>query len=94
LDLGVDVPITKIVSETASWKPDIVGLSGILTLAYDPMKLVVEGLKEAGVRDRVKVIIGGGQVDEHVRKYVGADIFANDAMVNVIWAKKWLGGEK
>ena len=92
-DLGVDVPIKSIVEETKNWQPDIVGLSGLLTLAYTPMKEVVDGLKAAGVRDKVKVIIGGGQVDEHVRKYVGADIFATDAMVNVACAKQWLGGK-
>ena len=92
-DLGVDVPARTIVEEVKNWRPDILGLSGLLTLAYDPMKTVVEGLQAAGLRDQVKVIIGGGQTDEHVRKYVGADIFATDAMVNVTYAQKWLGGE-
>ena len=92
-DLGVDVPVQTIVDEVKNWRPDILGLSGLLTLAYDPMKAVVEGLQAAGLRDQVKVIIGGGQTDEHVCKYVGADIFATDAMVNVTYAQKWLGGE-
>ncbi len=91
-DLGVDVPAKTIVEEAGVWQPDIIGLSGLLTLAYDPMKEVVEGLKAAGLRDQIKVIIGGGQTDEHVCKYVGADIFATDAMVNVSYAQKWLGG--
>ncbi|MDR1487753.1 MAG: cobalamin-dependent protein, partial [Deltaproteobacteria bacterium] len=91
-DLGVDVPIATIIEQTVSWKPDILGLSGLLTLAYDPMRLVVEGLQKEGVRDKVKVIVGGGQTDEHVCKYVGADIFATDAMVNVAFAQKVLGG--
>ena len=92
-DLGVDIPAKIIVEEAAGWQPDIIGLSGLLTLAYDPMKEVVEGLKAAGLRDKIKVIIGGGQTDEHVCKYVGADIFATDAMVNVSYAQKWLGGK-
>ena len=92
-DLGVDVPVQSLLEEAKNWQPDIVGLSGLLTLAYTPMKAVVDGLKEAGLRDKVKVIIGGGQTDEHVCKYVGADVFATDAMVNVAWAKKWLGGK-
>jgi 5-methyltetrahydrofolate--homocysteine methyltransferase len=92
-DLGVDVATTKILEEVKAWQPDILGLSGLLTLAYDPMKAVVEGLREAGLRDKVKVIIGGGQTDEHVCKYVGADIFATDAMVNVAFAQKTLGGK-
>ncbi|MDR1044783.1 MAG: cobalamin-dependent protein [Candidatus Adiutrix sp.] len=92
-DLGVDVPTKTIVEEAKNWQPNIVGLSGLLTLAYDPMREVVEGLKAAGLRDKVKVIVGGGQTDEHVCKYVGADIFATDAMVNVTYAQKWLGGK-
>ncbi|MDR2442614.1 MAG: cobalamin-dependent protein [Deltaproteobacteria bacterium] len=92
MDLGVDVATDKIVNEAISWQPDIIGLSGLLTLAYDPMKMVVEGLKKEGLRDKIKVIIGGGQTDEHVRKYVGADIFATDAMVNVTFAQQVLGG--
>jgi 5-methyltetrahydrofolate--homocysteine methyltransferase len=92
-DLGVDVPTDKIIAEVKAWKPDILGLSGLLTLAYDPMRLVVEGLRKEGLRDSVKVIIGGGQTDEHVLKYVGADIFATDAMVNVSYAQKILGGQ-
>lgn len=92
-DLGVDVPARKIIDEAKAWGPDIVGLSGLLTLAYDPMKETVDGLKAAGLRDKIKVIIGGGQTDEHVCKYVGADIFATDAMINVTYAQKWLGGK-
>ena len=92
-DLGVDVATDTIIAETKSWRPDILGLSGLLTLAYDPMRMVVEGLRKEGLRDGVKVIIGGGQTDEHVRKYVGADIFATDAMVNVSFAQKMLGGK-
>lgn len=82
-NLGEDVPAAKIVEETKAFKPMLVGLSGLLTLAYDPMKAVVEQLKEAGLRDGLKVLLGGGQIDDHVLKYVGADVFANDAMTNV-----------
>lgn len=82
-NLGEDVPAAKIVEEVKSFKPVLVGLSGLLTLAYDPMKAVVDKLKEEGLRDGVKVLLGGGQIDEHVLKFVGADVFANDAMTNV-----------
>jgi 5-methyltetrahydrofolate--homocysteine methyltransferase len=92
-DLGVDIEPSVIVAEAKAWQPDIVGLSGLLTLAYDPMKEVVEGLKAAGLRDKIKVLIGGGQTDEHACAYVGADIFAPDAMVNVTFARKVLGGK-
>jgi 5-methyltetrahydrofolate--homocysteine methyltransferase len=84
-NLGEDVPTAKIIEEVKNWKPKMVGLSGLLTLAYDPMKAVVDGLKAAGLRDSVKVLLGGAQIDEHVLKFVGADVYANDAMVNVTY---------
>ncbi|MDR1050638.1 MAG: cobalamin-dependent protein [Deltaproteobacteria bacterium] len=86
-NLGEDVKTSVIVDEVKSFKPALLGLSGLLTLAYDPMKAVVDGLKEAGIRDQVKVLLGGSQIDEHIVKYVGADVFANDAMTNVSYLK-------
>jgi 5-methyltetrahydrofolate--homocysteine methyltransferase len=89
-DLGVDVPASRIVAEAKEWGADIVGLSGLLTLAFDPMKAVVEKLVSEGLRDKVKVIIGGGQMDEQVRSYVGADAFVTDAVTGVNVCKAWL----
>jgi 5-methyltetrahydrofolate--homocysteine methyltransferase len=82
-NLGEDVKTSKIIEEVKSFGPKLLGLSGLLTLAYDPMKAVVDQLKEAGLRDKVKVLLGGSQIDEHILRYVGADVFANDAMTNV-----------
>lgn len=90
-DLGVDVPPARFVQATKETGATIVGLSGFLTLAYDPMKATVEALKEAGL-DKVKVMIGGGQIDEQVRAYTGADAFGRDAMTAVSLAKQWVGG--
>lgn len=89
-DIGVDVPIDTIVQEAEDSNADVIGLSGLLTLAFDPMKAVVEKLKEKGLRDKVKVIIGGGQMDEQVCQYVGADAFVTDAVVGVNTVKGWL----
>lgn len=89
-DLGVDVPTGRIVDEAKAWGADIVGLSGLLTLAFDPMKAVVDQLAAAGVRDRVKVILGGGQMDGQVRGYVGADAFVTDAVAGIRLCKGWL----
>jgi 5-methyltetrahydrofolate--homocysteine methyltransferase len=89
-DIGVDVPIDTIVQEVEDSNADVIGLSGLLTLAFDPMKAVVEKLKEKGLRDKVKVIIGGGQMDEQVCQYVGADAFVTDAVVGVNTVKGWL----
>jgi 5-methyltetrahydrofolate--homocysteine methyltransferase len=84
-NLGEDVKTSLIVSEVKAFKPKLLGLSGLLTLAYDPMRAVVAGLKEAGLRDQVKVLLGGSQIDDHILKYVGADVYANDAMTNVAY---------
>jgi 5-methyltetrahydrofolate--homocysteine methyltransferase len=82
-NLGEDVKIVEIVEEVKTFQPKLLGLSGLLTLAYDPMKAVVDKLVEAGLRDKVKVLLGGSQIDDHILKYVGADVYANDAMTNV-----------
>ena len=92
-DLGVDVPAQKFVEKIKESGAPIVGLSGFLTLAYDSMKQTVEAIKDAGLRDKVKVMIGGGQITEDVMKYTGADAFGKDAVVGVSLAKKWAGAE-
>jgi len=89
-DLGVDVPAQKFVDKIKETGAPIVGLSGFLTLAFDSMKQTVDAIKAAGLRDKVKVMIGGGQVTEEVRKYTGADAYGKDAMAGVSLAKKWV----
>ncbi len=92
-DLGVDVPAQKFVDKVRESGAPIVGLSGFLTLAYDSMKQTVEAIKAAGLRDKVKVMIGGGQISEEIRKYTGADAYGKDAMTGVLLAKKWVGAK-
>ncbi|MDP2643864.1 MAG: cobalamin-dependent protein [Desulfobacterales bacterium] len=91
-DLGVNVPPGKFVEKIAEVKPQIVGLSGFLTLAFDSMKETVEAIKAAGHRDQVKIMIGGGQMDAQVCKYAGADAYGRDAMAGVMLAKQWTKG--
>jgi len=91
IDLGVDVPKEKFVETIKEANPEIVALSGFLTLAYDSMKDTVEEIKKAGLRDKVKIMIGGGQIDETIREYVGADAYGKDAVEAVSIAKKWVG---
>ena len=88
-DLGVDVPPARFVEAVQQTGARIVGLSGFLTLAYDPMKATVQALKAAGLKD-VKVMIGGGQVDEQIRQYASADAYGRDAMAAVNIAKGWV----
>jgi methanogenic corrinoid protein MtbC1 len=90
-DLGVDVPMQKFVEKIKETGAPIVGLSGFLTLAFDSMKQTVDAIKAAGLRDKVKVMIGGGQVTEEVTKYTGADAYGKDAVAGVALAKKWAG---
>ncbi len=90
-NLGVDVPAQRFVEKIRESGASIVGLSGFLTLAFDAMKDTVVAIKEAGLRDQVKIMIGGGQIDEAIRKYTGADAYGRDAMAGVTLAKKWSG---
>jgi methanogenic corrinoid protein MtbC1 len=90
-DLGIDVPVQKFVDKIKETGAPIVGLSGFLTLAFDSMKETIDAMKTAGLRDKVKVMIGGGQMSEEVRKYTGADAYGKDAMAGVSLAKKWAG---
>jgi methylmalonyl-CoA mutase cobalamin-binding domain/chain len=92
-DLGVDVPPEKFVEAIKDFQPQVVGLSGFLSLAFDSMKNTVEAMKKAGLRDKVKVMIGGGQISEDVRKYTGADAYGPDAMAGVSLAKGWVGAK-
>jgi 5-methyltetrahydrofolate--homocysteine methyltransferase len=89
LDLGVDVPVQKFIDSALSFKPEVIGLSGFLTLAYDPMKETIAKIKQAGLKD-IKFMLGGGQIDEQVRIYTGADAFGRDAMEAVKLCDQWI----
>jgi len=91
-DLGVDVPAQKFVDKIKETGSRVVGMSGFLTLAFQSMKDTVEAIKKAGLRDKVKIMIGGGQIDEQVRIFSEADGYGKDAMAAVKMAKGWIGG--
>jgi 5-methyltetrahydrofolate--homocysteine methyltransferase len=91
-DLGVDVPAGKFIEKIREVKPDIVGLSGFLTLAFEQMKATVDAIKEAGLRDQVKIMIGGAIMDSEAAQYVGADAYGANATAAVKLAKSWTGG--
>jgi 5-methyltetrahydrofolate--homocysteine methyltransferase len=90
-NLGVDVPVEKFVKAMKDTKAPVLGLSGFLTPAFDAMKETVEALEKAGLRKNIKIMIGGGQMDDEVRKYAKADAFGKDAMAAVSLSKKWIG---
>lgn len=90
-DLGVDVPPESFVDKVREVRPEVVALSGFLTLSFDAMKETVDALAAAGLRGGVKVMIGGGTVDENVRAYAGADAYGDTAAAAVQLAKDWTG---
>ncbi len=88
-DLGVDVPAQKFIDKIKETGAPVVGLSGFLTLAYDAMKQTIEAIQAAGLRDKTKIMIGGGQISDDIVKYTGADAYGKDAVAGVALAKKW-----
>jgi len=91
-DLGTDVPVEDFVAAVREHEPEIVALSGLLTLAFDAMKSTVEGIAAAGLRDQVRIMIGGGAVNENVRAYTGADGWGDDVAHAVKLADAWTDG--
>ncbi len=89
-DIGIDVPVAKFVEEIREFKPAVVGLSGFLTLAFDSMKETVQAIEAAGLRNRMKIMIGGGQVDEAVRTYTGADAYGSNAVMALTLCRQWI----
>jgi 5-methyltetrahydrofolate--homocysteine methyltransferase len=89
-DLGVDVPAEKFVEAISQIQPAVVGMSALLTTALESMKNTVDVIKNAGLRDQVKIMVGGGAVDEKVRKYTDADAYGPDAVAAVNLSKQWV----
>ena len=90
-DLGIDQPEETFVKAVQDYKPQVLALSGFLSVAFDSMKSTVEQVQAAGLREGLKIIIGGGQMDDTVRKYTGADAYGDDAMAAVAYAKETVG---
>ncbi|WP_148132984.1 cobalamin B12-binding domain-containing protein [Candidatus Formimonas warabiya] len=89
-DLGIDVPPSAFVAKVKEVQPEIVGMSAVLTLALDSMKATVEALKEAGLRDQVKIIIGGNPVTKDACMQIGADMFTTNAAEGIKICQGWV----
>ena len=89
-DLGVDVPAEKFVDAIKEVQPEIVGMSALLTTAFESMKNTVEVIEDAGLRDQIKIMVGGGTVDEKVKEYTGADAYGADAVAAVNLSREWV----
>ncbi len=88
-DLGVDVPSQKFVDAVKQTGAKVVGLSGLLTIAFDSMKETIDALHGAGLRPKVKVMIGGGPVTAVVKDYTGADAWGTNAQAAVTFCDQW-----
>jgi methanogenic corrinoid protein MtbC1 len=92
IDIGIDQSPVAFVEAVKTYKPEIVGFSGVLTLSIDSMKKTIEALRAEGLRDGVKVTIGGNAVSAEACKYVGADAWSKNAPEGVRVCCDWLTG--
>lgn len=91
IDLGVNVEHQAFVDAIKEHKPQLVGMSCLLTTVFDDMKEAIDTITAAGLRDQVKILVGGGPVDQACADYVGADAYCRTAQDGVITAKRFLG---
>lgn len=90
IDLGVDVLRESFVKSVEKHNPDILALSGVLTSTVDEMKEVINSLREANLRDKVRIIIGANHLTQDAFKFIGADSFATDASVGAKLCWEWM----
>ena len=90
-DLGVDVSVERFVAAVKERQPDVLGMSALLTTTMPGQKLVIEALKAEGLRDRVRVIVGGAPVSQAWADSIGADGYGEDAMRAVTLVRRLLG---
>ena len=90
IDLGVDVPVEKYVQAITENKADILCMSALLTTTMPMMKTVIEAIEEQGLREKVKIMIGGAPITETFAQEIGADIYTKDAATAATEAKKMM----
>lgn len=90
IDLGIDITADGFVDAIREYRPQILGLSSLLTTTMGQMKTALENLEEAGLRDSVKVMIGGAPVTQEFADEIGADGYGSDAVSAVELARAWL----
>jgi len=90
VDLGIDIPSEKFAAAIEEHRPQIVGMSALLTTTIEEMEATIRALKEAGLRDNVRIMVGGAPVTQEYAEEIGADGYAPDAVSAVDLAKAWL----
>lgn len=93
VDLGTDVDAQDFIEKVKELNPDLVGMSSLLTTTMQQMGVTIDALKNAGLRDKVKVMVGGAPVTQEFAEQIGADTYAPDAAAAVDWAKKAVAGK-
>ncbi|MGD0153840.1 MAG: cobalamin-dependent protein [Thermacetogeniaceae bacterium] len=93
IDLGIDVPPKVFVDNVKELKPQIVAMSGVLTLAVESMKKTVDAIVSAGLRNQVRILVGGNPVNRDSFKYIGADAFTNYADEGVAICNNWINSK-
>jgi 5-methyltetrahydrofolate--homocysteine methyltransferase len=91
IDLGIDLSVEKVVEKVREIKPDVLGLSALLTTTMPEMQNVIAIIREQGLRDSVKIMVGGAPVDSAFADRIGADGYGKDAVAAVQLAKKLIG---
>jgi methanogenic corrinoid protein MtbC1 len=89
VDLGTDVSPARFVDAIRTHQPQIVGISGLLTLSIEPMRETVDAINGAGLREQVKIIIGGNPITEQIHREVGSDAWVNNAAEGVDICRAW-----
>jgi 5-methyltetrahydrofolate--homocysteine methyltransferase len=91
VDLGVDIDVEKVVAKVSEIRPQVLGLSALLTTTMPEMKRVIEELRARGLRDQVKIMVGGAPVDAAFAEKIGADGYGEDAVQAVALARGFVG---
>lgn len=92
IDLGIDVPVERFISAIKEHNPDIVALSALLTTTMPQQRMFIEEITKQGLRDKVKIMVGGAPVSESFAKEIGADAYSPDAGSAAMKAKELING--
>jgi 5-methyltetrahydrofolate--homocysteine methyltransferase len=90
IDLGINTDVEKFLAAISEHKPELLGMSALLTTTMPYMKVVIDGLKDRGLREQITVLVGGAPVNEGFAQAIGADAYCRDAAIAVETAKEWV----
>ena len=94
IDIGINIPVETYLEALEEHQPDVLGMSALLTTTMPYMKVVIDTLKEQGIRDDFLVLVGGAPLNEEFGEAVGADAYCRDAAVAVETAKKLIAEKR